>query len=136
LNIVFVLKDAPDLKRAGAFIRANWQALASTDRPLTLIVTDAQTKRTDAQNRALHALLRTMAESVWVDGQRFSADAWKELVRRRFIGTEEVTLPDGSRVERGISTTALSVAEFSDLLDAMAAWIATDYGVDLNHNRV
>lgn len=50
---------------------------------------------------------------------------------KRSIGMEELLMPDGSRIERGISTTSLSVGEFANLIEAVSAWAQTELNVDL-----
>lgn len=102
--------------------------LVSEQTPLLIEVSDYSEQRTGAQNRLLHALLRDVAESVRVNGQTFSSDAWKEMFRRKFIGTEEITLPDGQRIERGISTTTLNVGQMAEAIDLFQAWLAQDFG--------
>lgn len=104
------------------------QMLVSEERPLMVEVADYQEQRSSAQNRLLHAILRDVAESIEVDGKRFSADAWKEEFRRGFIGTEEVTLPGGKRIERGISTTTLDRGQMSEAIDRFQAWLASEFG--------
>lgn len=104
------------------------QMLVSEERPLMVEVSDYTEQRSSAQNRLLHAILRDVSENVEVDGKRFSADAWKEEFRRRFIGTEEVLLPSGERIERGISTTTLDRGGMSEAIDQFHAWLAGEFG--------
>lgn len=126
----FVLRDATHLKQLGSFLRSNWLAMAQAGKPLAVTVTEAKSKRSDDQNRKLHALIRDIAETAWVDGEQYSPEAWKEEIRRRFIGTEEIELPGGTVVERGISTTTLSVQDFSDLIEQVQQWAITELGVE------
>jgi hypothetical protein len=102
--------------------------LVSEEHPVLIEVSDYAEQRTVAQNRLLHAILRDVAEQVEVDGKRFSADAWKEELRRRFIGTEEIELPSGERIERGISTTTLTVGQMTEVIDRFSAWLASEFG--------
>jgi hypothetical protein len=102
--------------------------LVSEEKPLLVEVSPYSEQRTSAQNRFLHALLRDIAEQIEVDGRRFSAEAWKEQFRRQFIGTEEVELPRGGRIERGISTTTLDVGQMSEALDRFQSWLASEFG--------
>lgn len=100
----------------------------SEKRPLLISVSPYSEQRTVAQNRLLHAILRDVADSVEVDGKRFSQEAWKELFRRRFIGTEEIVLPRGERIERGISTTTLDVGQMAEAITQFEAWLASEFG--------
>ena len=87
-------------------------------------------RRSSEQNRLLHALLNTIAENATVNGRYFDMETWKEMVRRKFIGTEEIDLPDGSSIERGISTASLTVPEFTLLIERVQAWAQTELNVE------
>lgn len=103
------------------------QMIVSEEHPLLIEVSPYSEQRTNSQNRLLHAILRDVAENLVVDGRRFSSDAWKELFRQKFIGTEEVHLPGGKRIERGISTTTLNVEQMSEAIDLFLAWLASEH---------
>lgn len=121
---VFRIFDRGQLQKVSGLL-ANM--LVSEEKPLLIEVSDYQEQRTQAQNRLLHAILRDVADTVRVNGQSFSEDAWKELFRRKFIGTEEITLPSGERVVQGISTTTLNVGQMTEAIDLFQAWLARDY---------
>lgn len=104
------------------------QMLVSEERPILVEVSDYQEQRTSAQNKLLHAIFREVAENVIVEGKHFSSEAWKEFFRRRFIGTEEILLPGGERVERGISTTTLNVGQCAEAIDRFYALLAAEHG--------
>lgn len=127
----FVLSTPDTAKRMVAFVKANAAAAAEAKRPLVVTITEFHAKRSDDQNRKLHAMIRDIAEQAWVDGKKYPQDVWKELIKIRFIGAEEVNLPDGRFLERGISTTKLSVSEFADLITKVQVWASEELGVDL-----
>lgn len=102
--------------------------LVSEAKPILIEVSPYSEQRTSSQNRLLHAILRDVADSIEVNGQRFSAEAWKEQFRRLCIGTEEITLPSGEIVERGISTTKLSVGEMHEAIEKFQSWLASEFG--------
>lgn len=102
--------------------------LVSEEHPILIEVAPLAEQRTGAQNRLLHAILRDVADAIEVDGQRFTAEAWKEMFRRRCIGTEELVLPGGERIERGISTTTLTIEQMGIALDQFQAWLASEFG--------
>lgn len=104
------------------------QMIVSEEHPLLIEVSAYSEQRTNSQNRLLHAILRDVAENLVVDGRRFDSESWKELFRRKFIGTEEVHLPGGERIERGISTTTLDVGQMSEAIDLFLAWLASEHG--------
>lgn len=131
LSRTFVLRDDNACKSLYGFLRANWTAMLGMGKPLVVTVTEWKAKRSTDQNKKLHALIRDLAAQAWVGGRQYDEDAWKEHIRRKFIGTEDVTLPDGTRIDRGISTTTLSVAECSDLIEQINQWAADELGVVL-----
>lgn len=131
MDRTFILRSEIQCRQLYAFLRTNWSDMAAAGRPLAVTIAEAKAKRSGDQNRMLHALLREIAASAYVGGRRFSEEAWKEMIRRKFIGTEEVVLPDGARIERGISTTTLSVAEFSALIDRVCAWAQDELGIEI-----
>lgn len=128
LNRTFVLRADTMAEALWAFLRHNWRAMAAQGKPLAVTVTEHREKRTTAQNARLHPILEEIAQQAWIAGRRYDAETWKEHYRRKFIGTEEIDLPDGTRIERGISTTTLDVAEFSTFMDKIQA-DAVDLGV-------
>lgn len=91
------------------------------------VLTVARRKRTKPQNRRYWGggVLAQIAEQAEVNGQKFSAEAWHELFKRKFAGVIE--LPDGSIV--GASTTNMTTAEFSEFCHQVEAWAATELGV-------
>lgn len=107
------------------FIKANAPAMALAGKPLSVVISEAKSKRTLEQNSRLHVLLTEIANNAWVEGRQFDLETWKEHFRRTYIGVEEIEMPDGSRTERGISTTTLSVENFSKFMDQI-----TEYAQD------
>lgn len=130
---VFVVDNPVRARAVCQHIATSWPLAARMGRPLVVTVEVEHRQRTIAQNKRLHALIQHIADHAVVDGRRFSADAIKEYVRRRWIGTEEVELPDGTRIDRGISTTTLSVEQCARLMESVEAWAVTDLGIDLQH---
>lgn len=126
----FVLRNEINRKQLDGFLQANWLACAQAGKPLAVEIAEHKAKRSVDQNARLHALLRDIAEQAWVGGRQYDAETWKEEARRRFIGTEEIDLPNGTRIERGISTTTLDVAAFTLMMDQLEAWAVSDLGVE------
>ena len=86
-------------------------------------------KRSIPQNkRYWKALLNEIAANAWVDGKQYSALAWAEFFKGKFIGFEET--PDGRQI--GISTTTLNVAEFSAYMTQIEAYAAQELGLELS----
>lgn len=122
-----ILRGEPQARQLWALLKANWSAMAAQGRPLAVTVTEAKAKRSGDQNRRYWALLNEIASSAWVAGRQFSADAWHAELAGRFIGWTET--PSGQRVP--ISTTTLSVAQFTEYMHAIEALAATELGVEL-----
>lgn len=130
MNKVFVLRDLMQAKRLWAFLKANAKACAQANRPLQITITYYKKQRSIPQNKMLHKLLTIMVENAWVNGRQYDLETWKEHLRRTFIGVEEIELPSGEVVERGISTTTLDVEDFSIFLDQVQHFMTTTLGLE------
>ena len=60
-----------------------------------------------------------------------SVDTWHEWAKRKFIGVREIALPYGEIAVLGMTSTNLSVGDFSDYMQMVEAW-AVDHGVIFN----
>lgn len=129
LSRTFVLHDHMDAQALWAFLRRNWKALARQGRPLSVCVSEYRAKRTTEQNKRYWAILNEIAENAWIDGNQFSAEVWAEFFKGQFIGFEET--PDGRQI--GLSTTYLSVEEFSVYMNKIEAYAVTELGVIFEH---
>lgn len=105
--------------------------MAKQEKPLVITCEEYKAKRTIDQNKRLHVILDAIAAQTWISGKQYSAEAWKEYYRKTFIGTEEIELPDGTLQERGLSTTILSVSEFTDFMTKIEAHAIGELGIDL-----
>ena len=91
-------------------------------------------KRTDAQNRLLHALIADIAAQVEWAGAKRDAEVWKRLLTAawsRVHGQHVEVLPalDGHGVDLvPARTSKLSKAECADLCEFITAWGA-EHGV-------
>lgn len=130
LNRTFVLSGDGPAQSLWAFLKANWRAMHDAGKSLAVTVTEHQSKRSVEQNARLHAILSDIARNAWVNGRQFDMETWKEFYRRKFIGTEEIEMPDGARTERGISTTTLGVGDFASFMTQIECHAAQDLGVE------
>jgi len=89
---------------------------------LEIVVRPMKDKRSVAQNRRYHALIRELAAIAWLDGRQYSKEAWHEWAKQEFIGWED--LPNGQR--RGISTTTLSIEDFGNYMTQIEQWAASN----------
>lgn len=88
-------------------------------------------KRRDVQNRRYWAIMHQVSEQLRVNNENMSVDTWHEWAKRRFIGVREIVLPDGEIAILGMTSTELSVQDFSDYMQMVEAW-AVDHGVIFN----
>ena len=123
----FVLRDEIASRQLHAFLRANWLACAQQGKPLAVTVSEHKARRSGDQNRLYWAFLRELSGSAWVGGRQFADEAWHEFFKRKFIGLAE--LPDGALA--GISTTALSVAEFGDYVERIRQYATEELGIEI-----
>ena len=124
----FVLRGDNNAQQLWAFLRNNWRHLADAGKPLSITVSEHRAKRSTEQNKRYWAMLHEIAEGAWLNGRRYSAEAWAEHFKRAFIGTEE--LPNGGSI--GISTTALSVDEFAAYMTRIEVYATETLGVELS----
>jgi hypothetical protein len=86
-----------------------------------------QDKRTKAQNRLYWKWLQLIAEHVSTGINVYSKDDMHDLLRHKFLGTEEVQI--GTEViTRLPSTTKLQRAEMAQYMNRVEAW-STDMGL-------
>lgn len=128
LSRVFVLRGDDGAQALYAFLRGNWRQLADAGKPLAITVSEHRAKRSVDQNKRYWHILNEIADNAWLNGKRYSAEAWAEHFKRQFIGTEE--LPNGGSI--GISTTALSVDEFAAYMTRIEVYATETLGVELS----
>lgn len=129
----FVLKNRGVWPFVVAFIKANAASYIERGKPLRLIVTAEEKKRTVEQNAFYFGVvLRDVAEQVWVDGQQFSQSAWHEMLAEEFAPREELKLPGGKVFNRRKSTSDMSVSEFSEYVTKVQAYVANEFGVSFD----
>lgn len=128
----FMLRGPSQWQAFKAFVGANAKAAADIGKPLRLIVTVDEAKRNVQQNRFYWgAVITPIAEQAWVDGRQFDKDTWHEYFGRLYGVCEDVTLPDGEVIVRRKSTTAMTIAEFSEYLERVQVHATEQLGVEL-----
>ena len=131
MNKTFILSGDGPVKALTAFVQANWKACAAADKPLTVLVSEHRAKRTTVQNKLYWVTLRDIAANAWVNGKQFDDETWHEHFKRLLLGVEEVALPSGEVLTRGISTTTLSIAEMADYIDRVADYAVEELGLEM-----
>ena len=124
---LFVLRGEQQALGLYAFLKANWRQMAAQGKYLAISITEYKSKRSIEQNKRYWKIVNEIADNAWVNGQKFSADAWHEMFKRKFIGQEE--LPGGGVL--GISTTKLNISEFGDFMTKVEVYAATDLGLEI-----
>lgn len=82
------------------------------------------TKRTGAQNRIYWALLNMIADQLKVKGVVYNAATWNEYLKQRYLGCNDITLPNGKVLTMPVSTTTLTKEEFAEYFEKCMAWAA------------
>lgn len=91
-------------------------------------------KRSHQANARYWLLLHRMAETIKPDGVSYSADTWHAWAKSRFLGCEEIKLPNGRTLSIPNSTADLSVSEFGDYMTKVEAF-ANERGAFLEDNE-
>jgi len=81
-------------------------------------------KRTTAANAYYWQLLHAIAEGVRPGGNAYGPEAWHVYAKSRWLGADDVKLPNGKVIVVPHSTANLSVDEFNDYVSAVEAWAA------------
>jgi hypothetical protein len=95
LHRTFIVRNDAICQAVIAFLTANAGAMAKAGTPLSVTVSQHKAKRSIEQNSMLHAIISEIANNAWVSGRQFPMEVWKEFFRAKFIGTEEMAMPDG-----------------------------------------
>lgn len=127
ISRTFVLRTRENADSFGAFLRANWRAMADAGKPLAITAEEHRAKRSTQANKRYWAILNQIAESAWLDGRQFSSAAWHAWFAAKFIGCED--LPGGGMV--AISTTTLNTEEFAAYVTRLEVYAAQELGVEL-----
>ncbi len=131
---IFVLSADPYYRQCMAHIDATWRASARDGRPLRVRVTDQQT-RTLEQNAALWAALGDVAAQVDWHGQKLTPEEWKDVFTAALKRQKVVPGIDGGFVVLGTSTSRMTKAQLSELLDLAHAFGA-ERGVRFANDEV
>lgn len=95
------------------------RASKQPDKWMVYLVQGNSNERSPAQNRLFHSLLRKFAQQ-----QGRSVQYWNDFFVERFLGFEDVLTEDGYTRQVLCPTSGLTVAEFSDFLNACLTFAA------------
>jgi hypothetical protein len=130
LHREFKIISETALKSAINFVESNWRALLDVETPIFLIITSAEEKRRDQQNKYYWAVvIRSIAEQAWLNGKQFSAEAWHEYFASQYGVKKEIEMPNGCISTKRLSTTEMKVREFSEYTQKVEAYGAQELAV-------
>lgn len=85
-------------------------------------------RRSTPANARYWVLLHAISEGVPVQGKHHSSEVWHTYFKSKFLGCEEVTLPNGKTMQFPHSSAELDTAEFADFMMKVELW-AGEHGV-------
>jgi hypothetical protein len=88
-------------------------------------------KRSSEANRRYWALVTEISEKLKPQGVAYGITPWHEWLKSRFLGCEDMRLPNGATMTQPLSSSDLEPPEFSDYMTAVEAW-AAEQGVYLS----
>lgn len=81
-------------------------------------------KRSTQANARYWLLLHLIAEKVRPLDRSYSPESWHTYFKSRFLGCDDIPLPNGKTVVQPKSSAALDTAEFADYQTQVEAWAA------------
>ena len=127
----FTLSSPQVWQAVVALVKSNAKAANDANAPLRLILTTAERKRHEDQNRHdFGAGLRAISEQAWVGGRQYDKDVWHEHVAEKFCAKVDCPNPLTGEIRlRRKSTTEMGVKEFAEYVKQVQAYAATELGV-------
>lgn len=89
----------------------------------------ARHKRSNEQNAKYWMLLNEISEQIKPQGKVYSSEVWATYFKERFLGCDEIVLPNGKVRNRPRSTTSLDVEEMSDYITRIEVWFIEHGGI-------
>ena len=77
--------------------------------------------RSSEQNKRYWKLLSLLAEKV-IQGTKYESESWHEYFKFKFLGADDIKLPNGKVIVRAKSTTELDVSEFNEFMTQVEVW--------------
>jgi hypothetical protein len=104
------------------------------EKPMQVTISEYRMTRSIAQNRLMHQWFNLIAEH-WHSstGESFTPMAFKELLKRKFLGFDLVDLPDSQKLAQTKRTRDCNTKELTEFLEKVEAWAATEINCQLPH---
>jgi hypothetical protein len=112
-----------------------WKFLSDAVTRGDVIVTFSREKRTGDQNKLLWGVLTDVSQQVEWHGQKLTPEEWKHILSAAWKGQKVLPGIDGSLVVFGQSTSKLTKADFSDLIEVIYAF-GSEQGVKWKDDSV
>jgi hypothetical protein len=90
-------------------------------------------KRSNPANSRYWLLLHEISRNVKPEGNEYSPEVWHSYMKQRFLGAEEVKMPNKQTMLIPNSSADLSVEEFADYMTRVEEW-ANGRGVFLDQD--
>ncbi len=81
-------------------------------------------RRSSDQNRHYWMLIFAIADKLKPKGEQYSAETWHTYLKTRFLGADDVTLPNKKTLLIPKSTADLDKHEFAEYVTQVEAWCA------------
>jgi hypothetical protein len=91
----------------------------------------ARQKRSNQQNRRLHEIFRQIVEWPAVSKKGFTVEQVKSYLKDRYLGYDEIRLPNGKLIQQLRSTAELNTEELNQFMLHCEMWCA-EVGIPLN----
>jgi hypothetical protein len=79
-------------------------------------------RRSNPANARYWLLLHLIADKVKPEGFSYTPETWHEWAKQRFLGADEVKLPNGKTYLKSHSSADLSTSEFADYMTKLETW--------------
>lgn len=79
-------------------------------------------RRSNPANARYWSLLHMIADKVRPGGNAYSAEQWHIYARSRWLGCDDIRLPNGKMMTMPRSSADLDVTEFGEYMDKLEIW--------------
>lgn len=121
----FVLRCPENARALLDHIKALAGPMAAAGKPLMVTVDEYQTKRSTQANARYWALLEEISGQAYVDGKRFSREAWHTYFREQYAPKE-----DGPAGLTPMSTSQMDKETFQRYVTQIEVYAAETLGVE------
>ena len=94
----------------------------SNPQKLRCVTCGRKHRRSHPQNARYWMLLHEISDGVRPQGQSYSAEVWHHYMKLRYLGGDDVRLPNGKVITVPRSTAALDIGGFNEFMAAVEHW--------------